>query len=52
MRPSWIPGWLLTLCVVIVVIIILAIIVSALGGFDWHLAIGHFHWDVGVTKGA
>jgi len=47
-----IPRWLITLLIIIVVIILLAIIVGALGGFDWHVIIGHFHWDVGVSKGA
>jgi len=46
----YLPHWLITLCIVIIVIIILAIIIAALGGFDWHLMIGHFHWDIGVTK--
>jgi hypothetical protein len=49
---KWIPGWLVTLLIVIIVIIIFAVIVSALGGFNWVLQIGHFHWDIGVTKGA
>lgn len=51
MSLGWIPRWLVTLLIVIVVIIVAAIIVAALGGFDWHIVIGHFHWDVGVTKG-
>ncbi len=42
--------WLITLFIVILVIIILAIIVAALGGFDWNIIIGHFHWNTGVRK--
>ncbi len=47
---SLVPSWLIRLLVAIVVIILAAIVVSALGGFDWHLVTGHFHWDLGVTK--
>jgi hypothetical protein len=49
---SLIPRWLITLLIIIVVIIVLALIVGALGGFDWRIVIGHFHWNLGVTKGA
>jgi hypothetical protein len=48
---SWIPHWLVTLLVIVIVIILLAIVIGAFGGFDWVLHIGHFHWDIGVTKG-
>lgn len=48
--PAWIPRWLITLLVVVFIIIIAAIVISALGGFDWHFAVGHFHWDIGVSK--
>jgi len=48
---NFIPRWLITLLIIIIVIILLAIIIGALGGFDWHVGIGHFHWDIGVTKG-
>jgi len=48
----YVPRWLIILVIILVVIIVAAIIISALGGFDWHVDIGHFHWDVGVTKGA
>jgi len=47
---GWIPRWLVTLAIVIIVIIILAIIIAALGGFNWNLQVGHFHWDIGVSK--
>lgn len=50
--PSLVPRWLITLLIVIVVIIILALLIGALGGFDLRVVIGHFHWDVGVRKGA
>ena len=49
---QYIPGWLITLAIVIIVIIILALVIGALGGFDWRVVIGHFHWDIGVRKGA
>jgi hypothetical protein len=45
-----IPSWLITLLVIIFVILIVALIFAALGGFDWHFDVGHFHWDFGVTK--
>jgi hypothetical protein len=48
--PGSSPGWLITLVISIIVILILALVVGALGGFDWHIVIGHFHWDIGVTK--
>ena len=51
----YVPHWLITTLIVIGVIIIVAFIVGALasvlGGLDWAIHIGHFHWDVGVTKG-
>lgn len=50
--PGFVPRWPITLLVVVIVIIVLALLVGALGGFVWHLQIGHFHWDVGVRKGA
>jgi len=46
----YVPHWLITLFIVIVVVILLAIIVAALGGFDWNIIIGHFHWNTGVRK--
>ena len=46
----YIPHWLITLLIVVVVVILLAIVVSALGGFDWTVQVGHFHWDIGVRK--
>lgn len=46
------PEWLIRILIAVVVIIVLALIIGALGGFDWHVVIGHFHWDVGVRKGA
>jgi cytochrome b561 len=46
----YVPHWLVTLLIVIVVIILLAIVVSALGGFDWTVQVGHFHWDIGVRR--
>lgn len=46
----YVPHWLITLLIVIVVIILLAIVVSALGGFDWTVQVGHFHWDIGVRR--
>jgi hypothetical protein len=50
--PHWTSHWLVRVLVVIIIVILLAIILSALGGFDWHFTAGHFHWDIGVTKGA
>jgi hypothetical protein len=47
---SYVPAWLVRLLVVVVVIILLAIVVGALGGFDWTVQVGHFHWDIGVRK--
>jgi hypothetical protein len=47
---NFVPRWLVTLLIVVVVIILLAIVVGALGGFNWSVVIGHFHWDIGVTK--
>jgi hypothetical protein len=26
-------------------------VIAALGGASWALQIGHFHWNIGVTKG-
>lgn len=49
---GFIPRWLIWILVVIIVIIVLSIVVSALGGFDWVVHIGHLHWDIGVSKGA
>jgi hypothetical protein len=49
---SWFPHWLLTVLIVVIVVIILAIVIGALGGFEWVLRIGHFHLDIGVSKGA
>jgi len=49
---GWIPGWLVALLVVVIVVIIAAIIISALGGFEWAVVVGHFHWNIGVSKGA
>lgn len=46
----YVPHWLITLLIVVVVIILLAIVIGALGGFDWTVVIGHFHWDIGVRK--
>jgi hypothetical protein len=45
----WPVAWFLWLLVVIIVVIVLALVVHALGGFDWVLRIGHFHWQVGVS---
>jgi uncharacterized membrane protein len=39
--------WLL---VGIIVLILIALVVSALGGFDWRLVVGHLHFDIGVDK--
>lgn len=50
MLLKYIPHWLIVLLIVVVIIIILAWIIGAIGGFDWHFDIGHFHWDLGVTK--
>lgn len=50
MLRKYIPDWLIVLCVIIIVIIILALVIAALGGFDWNLQIGHFHWNIGVRK--
>ncbi len=47
---SYVPRWLVTLLIIIVVIILLAIVIGALGGFDWTVQVGHFHWDIGVKK--
>jgi hypothetical protein len=41
--------FLIYLLVVVFVIIFLAWILHGAGGFDWHLGVGHFHWDIGVT---
>ena len=43
-------AWLLCILIIVVVIALVAIVVAALGGFDWHFNVGHFHWDFGVTK--
>ena len=42
---------LLWVLIILIAIIILALIIHALapGGVDWHLNIGYFHWDIGVT---
>ncbi|HEY5986263.1 MAG TPA: hypothetical protein VIV12_07805 [Streptosporangiaceae bacterium] len=45
----WPVAWLLWLLVVIILVIVLALVVHALGGFDWVLRIGHFHWQLGVS---
>jgi len=47
-----IPSWLITMLVIVIVVFVLALIIGALGGFDWHVMIGHFHWDIGVSRGA
>lgn len=39
-------AWLL---IIVIIVIVLAIVIHALGGFNWSLTIGHFHWDIGVT---
>jgi hypothetical protein len=52
---SWLSGlpailrFLIWLLVVVVVVIVLAFVIHAIGGFDWHFSVGHFHWDVGVS---
>lgn len=51
---SW-PRWvriLIAIAIVIIVIILLALIISWAGGGDWHINLGRFHWDIGVTKGS
>lgn len=46
----FVPRWLVTLLVTIVIILLLGIVVAALGGFDWSILIGHFHWNIGVRR--
>ena len=46
----YVPHWLITLLIVVVAIILLAIVIGALGGFDWTVQVGHFHWDIGVRR--
>jgi hypothetical protein len=45
----WPVAWLLWLLLAIILVIVLALVVHALGGFDWVLRIGHFHWELGVS---
>lgn len=51
MSFAWIPRWLVVVLIVVIAVFILALIIGALGGFDWTVNIGHFHWNIGVTKG-
>jgi hypothetical protein len=52
---TWLSGlpaiarFLIWVLIIVVVIIVLALVIHALGGFDLHLSIGHFFFQLGVT---
>ena len=41
--------WVIWVLIAVIIIVLVALIVHALGGFDWALKIGYFHWKIGVT---
>ena len=48
---TW-PGpirFLWWVAVAVVIIFVVSLIVSPLGGADWHVKIGHLFWDLGIT---
>jgi hypothetical protein len=55
-RPGFAASWpgpayfLFWLAIIVILIFVVSLIISPMGGFDWHVKIGHLFWDFGIGK--